>query len=101
MSSSLQTQTVGHNKFSDWTRDEIASLMGLKANQDDIEKMRTRYARFETDFHDEELSWVDRGAITHVRDQGHCGSCWAHAAITSIEAAHFIATDELVQLSTQ
>lgn len=74
--------------------------MGLRAHSKDIEKMRNRYARFETDFHDVELNWVERGAVTHVRDQGHCGSCWAHAAIAAIEGAHYIATDELVELST-
>lgn len=42
--------------------------MGLRAHSEDIEKMRNRYARFETDFHDVDLNWVERGAVTHVRD---------------------------------
>lgn len=101
LSEQLRTQTVGHNKFSDWASPEIDVLLGLRATAEDIERMRDKYARFDTDYVDEEIDWVDRGAVTHVRDQGYCGSSWAHAAVAAIEGAHFVATDELVELSTQ
>ena len=62
--------------------------------------MSHRYAKFETDYSDSDVDWVERGAVTNVRDSGHCGSSWAHAAISAVEGAHFIATDELIELST-
>ena len=74
--------------------------MGLKASAVDIERMRHRYASFETDFVDEDINWVERDAVTHVRDVGYCGSCWAHAAVAAIEGAHFIEKGELLELST-
>jgi len=101
LSQTLDTQTVGHNKFSDWNRDEREAIMGLKASATDVEQMRYRYANFDTDYVDIELNWVERGAVTEVRDGGHCGSCWAHAAVAALEGAHFIHTGELIELSTQ
>ena len=100
LSQKLETQTVGHNKFSDWTEDEIAHIMGLQASAVDIERMRHRYASFETDFVDKNINWVERGAVTQVRDVGYCGSCWAHSAVAAIEGAHYIEKGELLQLST-
>ena len=39
--------------------------------------------------------------MTHIKDQKHCGSCWAFSAVGSMEGAHFNATGKLVSLSEQ
>jgi hypothetical protein len=41
----------------------------------------------------------DFGAITGVRTQGECGACWAVTAVETVEAAHFLATGTLYELS--
>jgi C1A family cysteine protease len=41
----------------------------------------------------------DSGAITSVRTQGECGACWAVTAVETVEAAHFLATGTLYELS--
>ncbi len=55
--------------------------------------------KYDSDTYPTAMDWRDMGAVTSIHSQGNCGACWAITAVETIEAAHFIATGNLYELS--
>jgi C1A family cysteine protease len=91
------TSTHGLNKFSDWTHKEYKKLLGYKKSQGHTSKV----THLDTSSNAASVDWRTKGAVTAVKDQGQCGSCWSFSTTVSMEGAHQILSGNLVSLSEQ
>lgn len=48
-----------------------------------------------------ELNWTSKGAVTPVKNQGQCGSCWSFATTGALEGAYFVKYNQLISFSEQ
>ena len=44
------------------------------------------------------VNWRYTEAVTAIKNQGQCGSCWAFAAVAQMESDHAIANNELIEM---
>ena len=94
--------TLGHNKFSDWSREEMNVMLGEKESPESNAycKAPPSSTNNVTSVPDS-VNWVEAGATTPIKDQGACGSCWTFATTGTVESANAIFGVGLVSLAEQ
>ncbi|CDW82799.1 cathepsin l [Stylonychia lemnae] len=88
---------LGVNKFSDMTPEEYKKRLGYLPHN--VDQSKVKYLAPSNG--DNTIDWRTKGAVTQVKDQGQCGSCWSFSATGSIEGHNFLTNKQLVSLSEQ
>jgi len=92
---------VGLNKFADLSNSEfLERYTGLHRPLIQVTESEHLFQDDQTRAAPTSVDWRNKGAVTPVKDQGQCGSCWSFSTTGSVEGAWAL-NHTLVSLSEQ
>jgi len=94
------THVLGHNQFSAMDSADYKAFLGYSSALGKPKRFgATRW--MDVAVTADSVNWVDAGAVTPVKDQGQCGSCWSFSTTGALEGAYFVKNGKQVSFSEQ
>jgi C1A family cysteine protease len=95
------TYELGHNQYSHMKFEEFKEYIRLGLDSPVPETRPSAILTGNITALPDSIDWSQKGAVTGVKDQGNCGSCWSFSATGALEGAYQIKYGTLVSFSEQ
>ena len=92
--------SLGHNQFSGMSNLEYKKYLGYAGPKSPL-RNRLNKSIMTSSTIGQSIDWTTLGAVTPVKNQGQCGSCWSFSTTGALEGAYFIKTGKLLEFSEQ